>query len=212
MKKYVVFMFCLMFAVSFVACDKKDGASRQLENSDKKEDSNSKQAGGAGHTSVSQGSSLSDPGSSPSPDATDNFVFTEGDQVILTNCTVVTVVNSVYQYDLTFEFTRDSLKKEVSIQVPGSGHKIILCPIIDMDNDRKMYMYITSTSSESSDTLAFFSFANSDSEHKCVFVSNPDYIFINEASLAKFKNKNFTFKKNFDVYGTKMEYALVENK
>jgi hypothetical protein len=111
MKKYLVFMFCLMFAVSFVACGKKNDSARQPEDVKNDEESaghpqyaNSESS--SAYTSSSDSTSLISPSSDNSLDKLKN-----GDKV-----TVVSYIVSNNKCTIVLKFERGTLFKEVTIE------------------------------------------------------------------------------------------------
>jgi hypothetical protein len=161
MKKYVVFMFCLMFAVSFVACGKKNDAARQPE--DVKNDEES-----AGHPQDAN--------------SDDNSLDTlkDGDKVTVVSCTDDIGPNKC-TIVLKFEFKSDKsskeviITKEVAIAQASESLEKVLQPVVDTNDGGKIHIAIgTDPSLGNAKTLYFYVFYNNDTP-SCGSIS-PNYM------------------------------------
>jgi hypothetical protein len=210
MKKYLVlvFMFCLMFAVSFVACSGKKDAARQIENSDKK-DSSSKPEG-SGDPGSGSNDSATTSSSSPASDASDKFILEAGDKVKIIS---FTQVPGSTKYTLALKFEREpNLSREVSIEVSvakdSSQMNLVVQrnKVIDMDGDKKMY--VVAYNYPPYDYLVFFSLTEDESTNNQNYSFN-DRFCMHSKILVK-SDKIYMVKKNIAwTDGTTHDYTLI---
>jgi hypothetical protein len=187
MKKYLVFMFCLVFVVSFISC----GTSRQPQNGDPSKQKKSGDTDTEGSPESHSAPTL------PPPDVTDNFILQAGDQVILASYTKIGD-----KYKLVFKFTRKpAISMEMSIEVAVAKNeyldslKGVLQKVINIGDEREMYVAVYSFGT--SDRLVFFSFANTDKEKKCSFSSDCRmYRVVGKSDLSLLIDEPLTLKED----------------
>jgi hypothetical protein len=204
MKKYLVFIFCLMFAVSFVACGGKN-AARQSENS------NPSKPEELGHP----GSDSSD--SDTTSSGSDDFILQEGDKVSITSFTEVSG-SSHGKYTLALKFERGGLLKEISIEVVVAEDDFpvnlrgVHSKVIDMDGDKKMYVAVYKDKDIHKGLglgvcLSFFSLTEDESNIDINYTFKQQFCIC--AGISVSDKKIYTVKKNIEFDNIIHDYVLL---
>jgi hypothetical protein len=184
-----------MFAVSFVACGKKNDPARQPE--DVKNDEES-----AGHPQDANSESSSDSTSSLSIPSSDNSLDTlkDGDKVTVVSCTDDIGPNKC---TIVLKFERDKsstvINKEVAIAPNLNSHELtkVLTEVAETNDGGKIYIAM-GTKDTNKKGLFFYVFYSTDTLSCVDGMSSPNYM--GARSIEDWKSKScWILKKEVDV-------------